>query len=96
MRIFILSFAITLLFGRAVDAKTIVPAATVSIASHDAFFEAIRRHCGMAYEGKVIVDNPASSGFEGSLVMHVRKCTDTQLQIPFHVGNNHSRTWIIS
>ncbi len=54
------------------------------------------RYCGKAYEGKVAVDNPASPGFEGRLVMHVRKCTDTQLQIPFHVGDNHSRTWIIT
>jgi hypothetical protein len=96
MRILFVIFAVTVLFGQTADAKTVAPAAPVSIASHDAFFEAIRKHCGKAYEGKVVVDNPASSGFEGRLVMHVRKCTDTQLQIPFHVGDNHSRTWIIS
>lgn len=68
----------------------------VSIPTHDAFFNAIRRHCGKAFEGKVSIDNPASPGFEGRLVMHVRKCTDTQLQIPFHVGDDRSRTWLLS
>lgn len=71
-------------------------AAPVSIPTHDAFFDALRRHCGKAFEGKVSVDNPASPGFEGRLVMHVRKCTDSQLQIPFHVGEDRSRTWLIS
>jgi hypothetical protein len=28
--------------------------------------------------------------------MHVRKCTDSQLQVPFHVGDDSSRTWIIT
>ncbi|WP_395005473.1 hypothetical protein [Undibacterium sp.] len=68
----------------------------VSIATHDAFFDQLRQLCGKAFEGKVAVDNPKSEGFEARLVMHVRKCTDTQLQIPFHVGDNHSRTWIIT
>lgn len=68
----------------------------VSIPTHDAFFDQLRQLCGKAFEGKVAVDNPKSDGFEGKLVMHVRKCTDTQLHIPFHVGDNHSRTWIIS
>lgn len=76
--------------------KIVQPAPLVSIASHDAWFKALRSHCGKAYAGKVVVDQPKSDGFEGQLVMHVRKCTDTQLHIPFHVGDDHSRTWIIS
>lgn len=28
--------------------------------------------------------------------MHVRSCTDSQLQVPFHVGDDASRTWIIT
>ena len=78
------------------EAKVTQPAPLVSIETHDAFFENLRRHCGKAFEGKVSVDNPKSAGFEGRLVMHVRKCTDSQLQIPFHVGDDRSRTWIIT
>lgn len=78
------------------SAQVVLPAPQVSIASHDAFFDHLRAHCGKSYEGKVAMDNPASGGFNGRLVMHVRKCSDTELQIPFHVGDDHSRTWILT
>ena len=73
------------------------PAPLVSIPTHDAFFDSIKAHCGKAYEGKVSVDNQGPSSFsEARLVMHVRKCSATELQVPFHVGKDASRTWIIS
>lgn len=96
MRMTAIAALIALLLPAATDAKNVSAAPLVSIPSHDAFFDSLRKHCGKAYEGKVAVDNPASPGFEGRLVMHVRKCTDSQLQIPFHVGDDHSRTWIIT
>ena len=67
----------------------------VSIPTHDAFFTAIKQHCGKAFEGKVTVDNQPSAAFDAKLVMFVRNCDQVELQIPFYVGNNASRTWII-
>jgi hypothetical protein len=96
MRMIAIAALLALGLPAAADAKTVSAAPLVSIPSHDAFFASLRKHCGRAFEGKVAVDNPASPGFEGRLVMHVRNCTDTQLQIPFHVGDDHSRTWIIT
>jgi hypothetical protein len=87
---------LALLMPASTSASSIPATVHVSIPTHDAFFNAIRRHCGKAFEGKVSIDNPASPGFEGRLVMHVRKCTDFQLQIPFHVGEDRSRTWVLS
>ena len=74
------------------------PAPLVSIPTHDGFFDNIAAHCGKAFEGKVTVDNATGpSSFAGKkLVMHVRKCTDSELQVPFHVGDDASRTWIIT
>ena len=74
------------------------PAPLVSIPTHDAFFNNIAAHCGKAFEGKVSVDNAKGpSSFDNKkLVMHVRKCTDSELQVPFHVGDDASRTWIIT
>lgn len=89
-------FSVLISSAGLVQAQVKQDAPVVSIPTHDAFFEQLRQLCGKAFEGKVVVDHPKSDGFEGKLVMHVRKCTDTQLQIPFHVGDNHSRTWIIS
>ncbi|GAB2996420.1 hypothetical protein GCM10010960_12810 [Arenimonas maotaiensis] len=88
--------AIALLGPHTATAATVAEAPLVSIPVQDAFFEALRAHCGKAFEGKVTVDNPAAPGFEGRLLMHVRKCSDRQLQIPFHVGDDRSRTWILS
>lgn len=69
----------------------------VSIKSQDAFFDNIKAHCGKAFAGKVSIDNSASDSFANkALVMHVRKCSDTELQVPFHVGEDSSRTWIIT
>ncbi|MDI4670528.1 hypothetical protein MKZ42_15760 [Pseudoalteromonas shioyasakiensis] len=74
------------------------PAPLVSIPSHDGFFDNIAAHCGKAYEGKVSVDNAAgpSSFADKKLVMHVRRCNERELQVPFHVGDDASRTWIIT
>ncbi|TPH15768.1 hypothetical protein [Litorilituus lipolyticus] len=69
----------------------------VSIPTHDDFFDNIAKHCGKAYQGKVTVDNAPSSSFsEKKLVMHVRKCSEKQLQVPFHVGDDASRTWLLT
>ncbi|MEM5510283.1 hypothetical protein WNY98_15505 [Pseudoalteromonas sp. AS71] len=74
------------------------PAPLVSIPTHDAFFYSIAAHCGKAFEGEVAVDNAKgpSSFTDKKLVMHVRKCSETELQVPFHVGDDASRTWIIT
>ena len=35
--------------------------------------------------------------FEGkTLVMHVRECTPGEIRVPFHVGEDRSRTWVIT
>ena len=68
-----------------------------SIPSHDGFFRAISELCGKAYSGTVTVDNADSDSFANKkLIMHVRRCDETQLQIPFHVGEDASRTWLIT
>lgn len=68
-----------------------------SIPSHDAFFDNIRPLCGKAFAGKVTIDNADGDGFANKkLIMHVMKCTLNQLHIPFHVGDNASRTWILT
>jgi hypothetical protein len=28
--------------------------------------------------------------------MHVRECAPTEIRVPFHVGSNRSRTWVIT
>lgn len=78
-------------------ANQVAEAPLVSIKTQNDFFNKIKQHCGKAFEGKVTIDNAKGDSFANKkLVMHVRKCTDTQLQIPFHVGEDSSRTWLIT
>lgn len=68
-----------------------------SIPPQDEFFRAISELCGKAFPGTVTIDNDSSGSFANKkLIMHVRRCDATQLQIPFHVGENASRTWVIT
>ena len=69
----------------------------VSIPTHDAFFDSIKAHCGKAFAGKIAIDNdPSDAWKDKALVMHVRRCEEHRLEVPFHVGDNASRTWIIT
>ena len=63
----------------------------------DAFFERLSALCGKAFAGRVETNDPADADFAGkALVMHVRSCSPTELRIPFHVGDDRSRTWVIT
>lgn len=63
----------------------------------DAFLAALRAHCGKAYEGRIIDPQPADTAFASQrLLMHVRGCGDDTLRIPFHVGDDRSRTWVLT
>ncbi len=88
---------LTLITSSTMATENIAEAPLVSITSQDAFFDAIKQHCGKAFAGKVTVDNSDSDAFANKpLIMHVRKCSDSQLQIPFHVGDDSSRTWLVT
>ncbi|WP_442800722.1 hypothetical protein [Shewanella sp. AS16] len=53
--------------------------------------------CGQAFEGRVVSNDSADKDMaQQRLVMHVRECTETELKVPFHVGEDSSRTWVIS
>ncbi|WP_448477099.1 hypothetical protein [Pseudoxanthomonas mexicana] len=68
----------------------------------DAFLSALEAHCGKAYAGRITANQPASATpdpFESkTLVMHVRGCDDPtrEIRIPFHVGDDRSRTWVLT
>ena len=81
---------------------TTTPGAMSSSAPVDRFMAAIASQCGKAFEGRITANRPAPStpdDFEGKrLVMHVRGCDSPaqRLEIPFHVGDDHSRTWLLT
>jgi hypothetical protein len=65
----------------------------------DVFYAGLRSLCGQAYEGRIVENTPADPAdpFAGQrLVMHVRECSAQVLRIPFHVGDDRSRTWVVT
>ena len=63
----------------------------------DQFWQQLKQHCGKTYEGTVTSGATTNDGFSGKrLVMHVLSCEENQLLIPFNVGENRSRTWILT
>jgi hypothetical protein len=64
----------------------------------DRFFREVRPLCGQAFEGRLVEGTEPSDAAIGRerLVMHVRSCSSDEIRIPFHVGANRSRTWVIT
>ena len=63
----------------------------------DAFMARLQALCGRAFAGRIVIEDPADASFAGQrLVMHVRQCSANEVRIPFHVGDDRSRTWIVT
>lgn len=63
------------------------------------FMDRIAQHCGQSFAGRVAVNTPQLDDdpfANQTLVMHVRECSEDEIRIPFHVGDDHSRTWILT
>ena len=61
------------------------------------FWDSLQSHCGKAYEGEIIAGGKAGDGFVGEkLVMHFRSCEKNTIRIPFFVGKDKSRTWVLT
>ena len=62
------------------------------------FFDRLTSLCGKAFEGRIASPPVAAdASFAGKkLVMHVRDCSGDEIRIPFHVGEDRSRTWVIT
>ncbi|PHR59781.1 MAG: hypothetical protein COA43_08810 [Robiginitomaculum sp.] len=61
------------------------------------FMQSLNALCGKSFAGKLVsTDEVDTKTASLPMVMEVRECSDTQMRIPFHIGDNHSRTWIIT
>ncbi len=65
----------------------------------DRFLARLAEHCGQAFAGRVVANEPVAPDdpFAGRiLVMHVRECREGEMKVPFHVGDDRSRTWVLT
>jgi hypothetical protein len=63
----------------------------------DEFWRELQSLCGNAYGGRMTVGGPNDTDLDtAALRMHVRECGADTIRIPFHVGENRSRTWVLT
>jgi len=78
-------------------AAALLAAVPAAAAPADDFLAALRPLCGKAFAGRIVTEEAADSQFAGKpLVMHVRECGPDGVRIPFHVGDDRSRTWVLT
>ncbi|MFN4091746.1 MAG: hypothetical protein ACK4FG_02465 [Brevundimonas sp.] len=71
--------------------------APAPVTPQDAFFANLSALCGQRFEGRVVTTAPADAAFANArLLMHVRDCSADEVRIPFWVGEDHSRTWVVT
>lgn len=77
-----------LIVSSAVSAQEQTPA--------QAFWNSLQTLCGKAYEGHLALPEEDERFGGKRLVMHVRSCSDTEIRVPFFVGEDKSRTWVFT
>jgi len=65
------------------------------ISKLDSFWTALQQHCSKAYEG-IIISGATADFKDKKLVMYVKALKENRIRIPFNVGDNRSRTWILT
>ncbi|MCM2316631.1 MAG: hypothetical protein NDJ92_15905 [Thermoanaerobaculia bacterium] len=71
--------------------------AEVPPAPGEKFWAELGRLCGKSFEGRLAEGTePSDADFaKQKLVMQVRQCSENEIRIPFHAGDDHSRTWVV-
>ncbi|MEQ9315522.1 MAG: hypothetical protein RLN72_06695 [Henriciella sp.] len=65
--------------------------------SADEFLANVQPFCGNSYEGRIVSDDPQDEDWRSeTLIADFETCTETGLIIPLHVGDDHSRTWLVA
>jgi len=63
----------------------------------DTFWTELSKLCGKAFAGSVAAAPADDTTFKDkTLVMHVRACENNRIRIPFVVGADRSRTWVLT
>ena len=74
--------------------------AVVADDAQKAFFQNLKQTCGHSYLGSVVESNESDTAWrQAKIVIHTPPCEQDmsdEIRIPLHVGENKSRTWIIS
>ena len=71
--------------------------AQAKAAASDVFWAELQKLCGKAFAGTVAAAPADDTTFKDkTLLMHVRACEKDRIRIPFVVGADRSRTWVLT
>jgi len=63
----------------------------------EAWWSHVSALCGKAFAGRLTSEDAVDADFaDATMVMHIRRCEPARLEIPFHVDENRSRTWVLT
>jgi hypothetical protein len=72
-------------------------AASTQLKTQVAFFENLKKLCGQQFEGKTVFPEDNVHPLAGKkLTISVETCREKEIHIPFRVGEDKSRTWILT
>lgn len=60
------------------------------------FWQSLKKHYGKSYAGIFDSENVPADFAGKDLVMYVMECGEKVIKVPFHVGDNLSRTWVFT
>lgn len=65
--------------------------------ARDHFFATLKGLCGARFEGTKTFPSDSQDDFAGKrLVANIASCSDTEVRVPFLVGEDRSRTWVFT
>lgn len=71
--------------------------ASGDVGDASAWWQRLQALCGHAYEGTLVRAPAGDDTFRDKrVVMHVRDCTDARVRIPLVIGDDRSRTWVVT
>src|SRR5690554_2680389 len=76
--------------------STIPQEVVVDTTAAKKFWDKLTALCGKSFEGTLVTEDYTGDFVGKQLVMHLLSCDEKQILIPFNVGDNRSRTWILT
>jgi hypothetical protein len=64
----------------------------------EVWWQNVQALCGQAFGGEMVRYDPEldEGWLNRPVIMHVRECSADEIRIPLHVGENRSRTWVLT
>lgn len=81
--------------GLLLSAACVSPSASAQSASQEAFWAQLQALCGQAFAGRLLAE-PDKELAGQPLVIHFRSCDEQLIRVPLIIGDNRSRTWLLS